>query len=243
MPTVPIWAAFGAGLLSLLSPCVLPLLPAYVGFLSGVGGRQGGASEGDRKTGLLSHALLFVLGFTVVFVLLGASASALGRVLLRYQDVVQRIAGLFVFTFGLQTAGFVSIPFLERTFQWRVDTRKTKERGAWQALLMGMAFAGGWAPCIGPILGAILTLAATGDTLAYGVGLLAVYSAGLGVPFLLFALFMDRTQGVLRFFRSHHRAVQLTSGVLLMGLGVMLFTNMFSQLARYGTFLDLYEYW
>src|SRR5690606_21845894 len=124
MPTVTMWAAFGAGLLSLLSPCVLPLLPAYVGFLSGVGGQHApqaaGAEqeEAERRARLVRHALLFVIGFSVVFIALGASASAVGRLLLRHQAVVQKIAGLIVIGFGLQTLGVLRIPFLDRAFQW-----------------------------------------------------------------------------------------------------------------------------
>lgn len=248
MPTVPLWAAFGAGMLSLFSPCVLPLLPAYIGFLSGTGARPEG-EEGEEgaarsRSRVLGAALMFVLGFSLVFVLFGASASVIGQLLLRYQLWLQRIAGVLVIVFGLQTIGVLRIPFLERTFQWQVGRQQGGRRTLLQALVVGMAFGAGWAPCIGPILGSILLLAAASQTLLYGVVLLSVYALGMGLPFLLFALFLERLEGVLRFMRTRYRQVQIASGALLLVIGVMLYTNTFARLAQYGTFYyRFFEVW
>lgn len=244
MPPVSFAAAFAAGVLSLLSPCVLALLPGYVAYLGGVAGRWPGQPKGRGLAGspagpaslsrqpLVKHALLFTLGFSLVFVAFGASASALGQLLLQHQTWVRLVAGALVTALGLHTLGVLPVPLLWRGYQWPVG-RRERLRGGWQALVMGMAFAGGWTPCVGPILGAILTLAATGETLAYGVGLLAAYAAGMAVLFLIFALFLQRSRNVMIFLHRRHRVVTAVSGLLLVGLGLMLLTDTFSWLARY----------
>src|SRR5690606_10676232 len=203
-------------------------------------GERVAGGEAEGRGGLppwAVHAVLFVLGFSLVFVVLGASASALGHLLLRHQSLVQKVAGLLVILFGLQTVGLLRLPFLERDYRYQASGKgAASRRPDWQAFVEGMAFAGGWDTCVGPILGSILMLAATTETLLQGVLLLILYSAGMGLPFLGFAFFLGRMERVLAFFRRHYRAVQLSNGTLLLVLGVMLYTNAFTRLAQFGGF-------
>ncbi len=216
--------AFAAGLLSFLSPCVLPLVPSYLGFVTGMTITE----MSDRRRMALVHALLFVLGFSLVFVLLGASATALGRALNHYQIWIQRIGGALVVLFGVLCLGVFRPSFLvqERRLQLQ-----HKPIGFLGSVIVGMVFAAGWTPCIGPVLGAILGLAATEGDLARGTLLLGSYSAGLALPFLAAALGVEAFLSWFQRFRRYLPWVQRISGVLLIIVGALLLTGHFTRLA------------
>lgn len=215
--------AFTAGLFSFLSPCVLPLFPSYLSFVTGmsVADLQADLTAAARRRVML-HALSFVVGFSVVFVSLGASFSAAGQFLLDYRDLIRRVGGVLIVIFGLYIAGFLNFGPFSRTKQWQL---REKPAGYLGSFIVGLTFAIGWTPCVGPILGAILSLAGTADTVSRGVGLLVAYSAGLGVPFLVSALAL----GVfLRFFKRYRPFIPIVergAGVILIVVGVLVFTN------------------
>ncbi len=222
--TLGIAVAFLAGLLSFLSPCVLPLVPSYIGFLTGMTLPE---MAGRRKIAVL-HALMFVLGFSLIFILLGASATALGRALNYYQVWLQRIGGALIIVFGLFCLGVFRANWL--TQERRVHLEH-KPVGFLGSAVAGMAFGAGWTPCIGPVLGAILGLAATSDDLSRGMLLLSVYSAGLAVPFLLAAVAVDSFLDWFQRFRRYLPWVMRVSGVMLIFVGVLLMTGEFTRLA------------
>jgi cytochrome c-type biogenesis protein len=217
--------AFGAGLMSFLSPCVLPLVPGYLSFVAGVSldELKSGASRSPEARGrVLTQTLAFVLGFAAVFVMLGASATTVGALLLDHQVAISRAAGAIVVLFGLHVAGWVRLPFL---YQERRATVRTKPAGFVGAFVVGLAFAFGWTPCIGPILASILTLASQEETLGQGIGLLGAYSAGLALPFLGAALAFDHLLGLFDKVKRHMRAVEIGSGLLLVAVGILLATG------------------
>jgi cytochrome c-type biogenesis protein len=222
---VGIIAAFGAGLVSFLSPCVLPLIPGYLSFL---GGLNAGEASGARRS-LVVHALLFVAGFTFVFVVLGASASVLGALLAPYRPALARVAGVIVFAFGFLLLGVVKVPWLYG--EARFDPARARGLGRWAAPVMGIAFGFGWTPCVGPILGSILALAAQQGNARSAVLLLLVYSLGLGVPFVLAALLLSRITPLLHFFERHSLAISRTAGVVLMLLGALMATGTLTEVA------------
>jgi cytochrome c-type biogenesis protein len=223
---VSLFVAFAAGLLSFLSPCVLPLIPSYVGFLTGLTVEE---IQARRGTALL-HALWFVAGFSLIFIALGATASALGALLLVSQVWIARVGGVLVILFGLYLLGVLRPAFLMR--ERRVQLAR-KPLGYVGSSLTGMAFGAAWTPCIGPILGAILTLAATRSSVAQGTGLLAVYALGLAIPFVVTALLLDRFLVWFQRFRRYLGWVERLSGALLIVLGVLLVTDKFTLLAGY----------
>ena len=218
--------AFIAGLLSFLSPCVLPLIPSYVGFLTGLTLEQ---LEVRRGTALL-HAMWFVAGFSLVFVALGATASALGAVLLRSQVWIGRVGGVIVILFGLYLLGILRPAVLMR--ERRIELAR-KPLGYAGSALVGVTFGAAWTPCIGPILGAILTMAAAQASLAQGAGLLAAYALGLAVPFLLAAVALDRFLVWFQKFRPYLVWVERVAGVLLIVLGLLLVSDRFTLLASW----------
>jgi len=216
--------AFAAGLLSFLSPCVLPLVPSYVGFLTGMTLPE---MEGRRRVALL-HALLFVGGFSLVFILLGASATALGRALNYYQVWLQRVGGVLIIAFGLVCLGLIKADWLTQERRLHIEHKPVGFLGS---ALVGMAFGAGWTPCIGPVLGAILGLAATSADLSRGMLLLAVYSAGLAVPFLVAAVAVERFLDWFQRFRKYLPWVMKVSGAMLVVVGVLLVSGEFTRLA------------
>jgi cytochrome c-type biogenesis protein len=218
--------AFTAGLLSFLSPCVLPLIPSYVGFLTGMTAEE---IQVRRGTALL-HALWFVAGFSLVFMALGATASVLGGFMLRYHVWIGRIGGVLVLAFGLYLLGVLRPAFLMR--ERRVHLAR-KPLGYAGSAVVGIAFGAAWTPCIGPILGAILTLAAQAGSVAQGTGLLGVYALGLAVPFVLTAVALDRFLVWFQRFRPYLVWVERIAGVMLILLGLLLITDRFSLLAGY----------
>jgi cytochrome c-type biogenesis protein len=287
MTDVPLAAAFLAGLVSFLSPCVLPLVPGYISMLSGIGMEQ--LRKGEvPSSGLFSSALAFVAGFSVVFISFGASASAVGSFLLQNRSLLAPIAGALILLFGLHLVGaliklnlragiilgvilvalgiaalvrhaplfaglgashFFALsiigffgPALARWLNRDVHLRtKATQPGIWSGFLLGFAFAFGWTPCIGPILSAVLILAARSDTIARGVLLLAVYSAGLAIPFLLTALGISQFMVFYKNFRKYLHAVELFSGALLLFVGGLVFVNKLTWLSSKLTFLNRFS--
>jgi cytochrome c-type biogenesis protein len=229
---VTLIAAFAAGFLSFISPCVLPLIPGYVSFVSGVSleDMRGDAAVSSARRHVLITSLFFVLGFSLVFIALGATASVVGRFLFEKQPILAKIAGVLLVIFGLHTMGVFRIAFLESDKRLQANR---KPAGALGAILVGIAFAFGWSPCIGPILGGILALAASKDTVWEGVELLAVYSVGLGIPFLLTSIAINQFFAVTKRIRKHYHAIELVSGGLLVAIGVLIFTNQFTIIVRY----------
>ena len=216
--------AFAAGVLSFLSPCVLPLVPSYIGFVAGMTAPE----AVSRRRLAVTHSALFVLGFSLVFMLLGITATALGQMLNAYQVWLQRIGAVFIIGFGLYCLGVFRIGALDREQRIHLEDKPVGYLGS---VLVGMAFAAGWTPCIGPVLGGILGLAATQADVTRGMLLLAAYSAGLAVPFLLAAFALDSFLGWFQRFRRHLGLVQKVSGVLLIIVGIMLLTGEFTRLA------------
>jgi len=237
-----LFVAFAAGMLSFLSPCVLPLVPGYLSLMSGVeitgtgdlAGDTAGATRTDTRADtrrVLRATLLFVAGFSVVFVLLfGTTASALGQALREHQVVLNRIAGAVVIVMGLAMAGLVSPPLLARERRMHVSPARL---GAFAPPVMGMAFAFGWTPCIGPVLAAVLSIAAAEGTFTQGVLLLLAYSLGLGVPFVAAGLALNRLAATFAWFKRHYRAISLVSGLLLAAFGVLLLTNRVTRLSSF----------
>jgi len=214
--------AFLAGLLSFLSPCVLPLVPSYLSFITGM---SGVAEIGERRHLALLHAALFVIGFSLIFVALGATATALGRLLNTYQQWLQRIGGLLVVLFGLYTLGVVRIAALSREARFQLAD---KPLGFLGSVLAGMAFGAGWTPCIGPILGSILVYTSTRADLSQGLALLGAYSLGLALPFLVAAWAMDAFLRWFQRFRRYIGWVERAAGVLLIVMGLLLVTGSFT---------------
>ena len=228
--------AFVAGLVSFLSPCVLPLIPGYISMLSGLSMEELRGEATEKVTGLiLRNSVAFVIGFSVVFIILGASATAVGRFLLSQRGIFDVVAGVIIIIFGLHLTGLVKIPFLYR--EARMNTLAPK-RGLAGSFILGFAFAFGWTPCIGPILTGILAMAAIKDTVFQGMFLLAIYSAGLAIPFLLTALGVGKFIKFYGRFRKHMQAVEVASGVLLIGIGVLMATHKLTLLSGYLSFLN-----
>ncbi len=226
MGEVGIWVAFTAGVLSFLSPCVLPLVPSYLSFVSGVSLED--LQEGRDRRVTMTHSLLFVTGFSAVFILLGASATFLGQFFRAYEIWLARIGGVVVIILGLHLLGLFKIAPLLREKRFHVNEKPVGYLGT---LGVGAAFGAGWTPCIGPWLGAILGIASVQDTMWSGIGLLTVYSAGLAVPFLISAWALDRFLTAFAKFRRFLPTVQILSGIILIILGLLLVTGRFTILS------------
>ena len=226
---ITIWGALIAGLISFLSPCVLPLVPAYLGFLGGttidqLTGEGGGEVDSAAKRRVIFAALFFVLGLTAVFVSLGAAASYIGGFLAIYKNELGMLAGVFIIIFGLHFLGILKIPLLYSSARVDVQMESASLAGAF---LMGMAFAFGWTPCVGPVLAPILTLAGNSETVMQGVGLLFIYSMGLGIPFVVAAIAITPFMGFMVKFRKHMATVEKVMGLLLIITGVLFITGSF----------------
>ncbi len=229
--------AFFAGLISFLSPCVLPLVPGYVSLISGAGIDELKSSQGRLMRRVMTNSVGFIFGFSVVFITLGAISTEIGQLAAQYKHVLAIGAGAVIILFGLHLTGILKIKALY------ADTRMHELKGGggstvFGAFVIGFAFAFGWTPCIGPILAGILTLAAAEDTLLKGMLLLAIYSLGLAVPFLLTALGVERFLKFYSRFRSHMHALEIASGVLLIALGVLLMIGRFTLISNWLSFLN-----
>jgi cytochrome c-type biogenesis protein len=228
-------AAFLAGLVSFLSPCVLPLVPGYVSLISGVGVEQLKTKESQLLRKVMLNSVAFILGFSVVFIALGAVASEISQMLARYRSILAQVAGVVIILFGLHLTGVFKIKALY------TDARLHSMKGGstpWGAFVIGFAFAFGWTPCVGPVLTVILTFAAAQDSITKGVMLLAIYSMGLAVPFLLTALLLERFLKFYSRFRAHMHAIEVGSGALLIALGVLLVLGRFTIISNYLSFLN-----
>ena len=228
-------AAFLAGLVSFLSPCVLPLVPGYVSLISGAGVEQLKTQETQLLRKVMLNSVAFILGFSVVFITLGAVATEVSQMLSRYRSTLAQIAGVVIILFGLHLTGVFKIKALY------TDARLHSVKGgstAWGAFVIGFAFAFGWTPCVGPVLTVILTFAAAQDSITKGVMLLAIYSMGLAVPFLLTAFFIERFLKFYSRFRAHMHAIEVASGGLLIALGVLLVLGRFTIISNYLSFLN-----
>jgi len=232
--SVPLWLAFGAGLLSFISPCVLPLVPTYVSYLTGASISELNADEnGIVKARLWWNALAFIAGFSAIFIAFGLSASALGQLLATHQVLLRRVSGVIIIIFGLHLTGLIKLKWLMREKRFHYIPGQSKPSNS---LLMGMAFSAGWTPCIGPTLGSILLLASNSASTWQGGYLLAVYSAGLALPFLAVTLavrpavnFLTRRANLMPLF-------SVINGILMIIVGVMVFNNYFSRLSSFFNF-------
>lgn len=213
---------FLAGVVSFLSPCVIPLIPGYLSYVSGVSMNTLERGAPDLTGRVLGQSLLFVLGFALVFVALGASASAIGAALAEYRFVLNRVSGLFIIAMGLSLMGALRVGALAREHRFHVDSRP---RGVLATTLLGGAFAFAWTPCIGPILASILLYAGSVGTVKTGALLLLVYALGMGLPFILTGLVFTRALGALRWLRRFSRPIEAFSGLALVGVGTLLLTN------------------
>ncbi len=224
--------AAGAGLLSFLSPCVLPLFPSYLSFLGGISCAELQEASADPRIRwrLLGNALMFILGFSLVFIAFGASFSLLGSLLFEYQVIIRRAGGVLIILFGLYAMGWMRIPFLMREKRFHLRSRPAGYLGAFA---VGVTFAAGWTPCVGPILGSILVYAGTAETARTGILMLAAYSAGLALPFLGGALALTRVLPLLDRFKKLLPAVSVVSGLLLITVGSLLLTDYFTILSSY----------
>lgn len=237
IPQISLLAAFSAGLLSFVSPCVLPLVPSYISYITGLSVEQlTDASERNKfKSAIILNALLFIGGFSTVFIAFGASASFLGQLLITYQDHIRRIGGVMIIVFGLYLLGILNLNFLKVEHRYQFRNRPAGYLGSF---LIGIAFAAGWTPCVGPVLGTILLYASTTDSLWSGVVLLACYSLGLALPLFLTALGVDRFLAYFKEVRAYLWGVSTVSGVLLIVVGVMIYANSLTMitsfLERYG---------
>ena len=230
---ITVGLAFLAGLASFLSPCVFSLVPAYVGYL---GGRAAGDQGGTKRWVAFSHGLAFVLGFSVVFITLGVAASFAGAILYDARYWLAKIGGIVVILFGLHMIGIIHIPFL--AYDTRIQKVPDRKWGYLSSALMGIFFSAGWSPCVGPVLGAILTLAINGGSVSQGATLLSFYSAGLAIPFLIAAIGIGWVTTILQRYKKTMRYVEIFMGIVLLIVGVMLFLGTFELIARYGFFVD-----
>ena len=229
-------AAFGAGVISFLSPCVLPLVPGYLSMISGFSLDQlKGSGDKRLKRAVVLNSITFIIGFSITFISLGASATWLGQALRSRQHLFEQIAGIVIIVFGLHLLGVFKINALYQDKRFH-DVKKP--RGAIGALVLGLAFAFGWTPCIGPILAGILGIAEQQQTVGQGVFLLSVYSLGLGVPFLLTSLGLNQFLSFYSRFKQHFRMVEIASGGLVTIIGVLILTNHLSRMASYFSFLN-----
>ena len=229
-------SVFFAGLISFLSPCVLPLAPPYLTYLAGVSveelGRVRELEDSRRiRQKVFTNAVLFVLGFSLVFTSLGAGASSIGQLVRQYQDVLATVAGIVIIAMGLHFLGLFRIGLLYREARIQVDDETLRRASMGGSFLMGLAFAFGWTPCIGPVLGSVLGIASARDSAGQGAALLFVYSMGLGIPFLLAALFVEPFLEFLARFRKHLGVVEKAMGVMLVLTGIAFLTGWMQTMA------------
>jgi cytochrome c-type biogenesis protein len=230
--------AAGAGLLSFASPCVVPLVPGYLGYLSGTTVSANNGTTNDARTRMaerrqtLIHAMSFVLGFTLVFTAMGASVGLIGYAARDFLPYLQKAGGLVLVAFGLHTMGVITLPFLYR--EMRLDTHRVpRDWGYLSSVIIGAVFGAGWTPCVGVVLSGILTMAASSATVSHGAVLLLAYSLGLGVPFLVSALALERARGFLRRLNRRARTVEILSGALLILMGLLVFGNVMQLMSAY----------
>ncbi len=233
---VSIGLVFFSGIVSFLSPCILPILPGYMTYLAARSGSQ--ETKQVSRWQVLFHGVAFVVGFGIVFIMLGATASAIGRFLYAYREWITRIGGVIIVFFGLQISGWLQIPFLE--FEIRKHAEPDPRLGYVSSFLMGIFFAAGWTPCIGPTLGIVLTIAGTQASMSRGILLLALYSLGLGLPFIFTALVMDSIGAWMKRMTKLTRYVTLAAGIFLVAVGILLILGRLNFLGEFFPGLAIY---
>jgi cytochrome c-type biogenesis protein len=229
---ISVLIAFSAGLLSFVSPCVLPLVPSYLTYITGVSFKELTDVKATARLRwvTISHSLLFIVGFSTIFILMGASASYLGQLLLRYQYWIMKGGGILIILLGIQFTGVINLPFLQ--MEKRFELRK-KPLGYVGSFLVGIVFAAGWTPCIGPILSTILIYASTSKSFTTGMLLLSIYSMGLGVPFFLSSLAFNSFLSAFERIKRDMRVITLVSGLFLIGIGILYLTDTFQDINSY----------
>ena len=232
LPHTSLMAAFLAGLLSFVSPCLLPLVPSYVAYITGLSWEQltSAAERRRARKTIVVNALLFIAGFSLVFIAFGASASLIGRLLTDYQHLIRKVGGVLIALFGLYVMGLVNLKFLMT--EWRIHLQ-SRPAGYIGSLLIGATFAAGWTPCVGPVLGTMLMYAGTADTLADGVTLLAFYSLGLGLPLFAAAMGVDRFLACFTHLRAYGKAVSVVSGLFLLIFGLIVYSDSLALLTSF----------
>ena len=218
-----------AGLLSFLSPCVLPIVPGYLCFLAGTSlDKIASGEDASKERNVFYFALSFVFGFSTVFILLGASATLLSGLIYEYLDILRVVGGIIIIIFGIHFMQIIQLPFLNRDTRYQIESYRPGVVGSY---VIGLSFAFGWTPCIGPILGSVLSIAASSETVTYGIVLLMLYSAGLGIPFLLAAYAINGFMRFLTKIRNYIRVIEIFTGVLLVIFGILILTNRIQELA------------
>ena len=218
-----------AGLLSFLSPCVLPIVPGYLCFLAGTSlDKIASGEDASKERNVFYFALSFVFGFSTVFILLGASATLLSGLIYEYLDILRIVGGIIIIIFGIHFMQIIQLPFLNRDTRYQIESYRPGVVGSY---VIGLSFAFGWTPCIGPILGSVLSIAASSETVTYGIILLMLYSAGLGIPFLLAAYAINGFMRFLTKIRNYIRVIEIFTGVLLVIFGILILTNRIQELA------------
>jgi len=232
MRNISVLVAFSAGIFSFLSPCVLPLFPSYLSFITGMSLEQlqDSPRRGAERWKVMGHSAAFIAGFSMVFIGMGASFSVLGQLLIEQRDLIRQVGGALIIVFGLYIAGALPLGWLGRYQQVQLRSKPAGFLGSW---LVGVTFAIGWTPCVGPILGSILSLAGTAETVSTGIALLSAYSAGLALPFFLSSLALGAFLVAFRRFRPWIPVVERTAGVLLVVVGLLVLTNYFIVLNSY----------
>lgn len=232
MKDISIPLAFLGGVVSFLSPCVLPLIPSYISYITGLSFKDL-TEDTDRariRRVTLINSILFVAGFSFIFILLGASSSSIGRLFFQYRDIVRIAGGVLIILFGLFVAGIINLNFLMR--ERRIEL-KDRPAGLIGSFIIGLTFGAGWTPCIGPILGTILIYASTKDSILYGMGLLGVYSLGLGLPFIISAMAINMFLSYTKRLQRYMRYIMILSGLILIVFGILLLTNSVGFITRY----------
>ncbi len=226
---ISIFIAFSAGFISFVSPCVLPLIPSYITYITGVSFKEltDVETRGKLRWKTIFHSLFFIMGFSTVFILMGASASYLGQLLIDYQDWIMKGGGVLIIILGIHFTGVISLPFLQ--MERRFELRK-KPLGYVGSFLVGIVFAAGWTPCVGPILSTILLYASTSKSFTTGVVLLGFYSLGLGIPFFLASLAFNSFLSAFERVKQYMRIITVVSGVFMIGVGILLLTDSFKEI-------------
>ena len=230
MDQINIVTAFVFGLLSFISPCVLPIIPGYISFISGYSLNEMTGENKTARRAMLVNTLFFIAGFTLIFVLMGAAATSIGQVLNENLSLISKIAGVIIIIFGLHMIGIFKIGFLNYEKRFHLQDKKL---GILGSFTVGSAFAFGWTPCIGPVLAGILAIASQQETVMQGVVLLTVYSLGLGIPFLLTSLSINKFFNVFNRIKKHFHAIEVVGGVMLIAVGVLMITNYLTIIASY----------
>ncbi|GKU27586.1 cytochrome C biogenesis protein CcdA [Clostridium folliculivorans] len=237
MNDIPLFLAFSAGLLSFLSPCVLPLVPAYMSYMTGATINDVGKNTNNYKKTRFYKIFGFVFGFSIIFVIMGASATTLGNLLIRNQALFRKVGGLLMIIFGLHTMGIIKIRFFY--YEKRLLSLFSFSKN-FSSILMGMAFATGWTPCVGPILSSILIYSSNLHTVYQGIILLSVYSLGLSIPFILTAIAIDKFMKLKNKILKFTPTISILSGLLLIAMGILVYTNNLSTLSKYLNFINFY---